>query len=139
MANILIIEDQLYVLKLLSKELMGEGYEVAHVGDSRRISKTLKDSPPDLILLDLYLDGIESDSICRKIKRKNPSVPVITVTAYDSLADGPGRAMGGSHPIKIFSDFDELKQRIADLLTPSHLLHKTAMPVTIPSSESVEA
>ena len=116
MPNILIVDDQRYVRELLSEELTDEGYRVSCAGDAESIWTCLKDSPPDLVLLDLYLNGFEGLEILEDIKREVPNLPVIIVTAYDSYADDPRLALAAGYVVKSFISFGELKQKIADVI-----------------------
>jgi two-component system nitrogen regulation response regulator NtrX len=66
MANILIVDDQPCVRELLSEELISEGYRVAVAGDVQSARRQLRSSQPDLVILDLYLDGPEGkELLCR--------------------------------------------------------------------------
>ena len=116
MANILIVDDQPYVRELLSEVLAREGYRVASVGDIQSIWGRLRDSPPDLVLLDLYLDGSKGWDVLRDIKSMDPDLPVLIVTAYDSYDNDPRLSQADGYIIKSFSVFDELKEKIAEVL-----------------------
>ncbi|MBW2170851.1 MAG: response regulator, partial [Deltaproteobacteria bacterium] len=59
MASILIIDDQSGVRQLISEELILEGHQVRSLGDTKSAREHLQRSRPDLVLLDLYLDGPE--------------------------------------------------------------------------------
>jgi CheY-like chemotaxis protein len=50
------------------------------------------------------------------MKKKDPNLPVIIVTAYDSFAKDPGLAWADGYVIKNFDVLDELKQKIAEIL-----------------------
>lgn len=115
MANILIVDDQPCVRELLSEELMSEGYGVATAGDAESISGHLRFAQPDLVLLDLYLDGPEGVGVLRDIKREDPDLPVIIFTAYDSYRDDLRLSQADGYVIKSF-DLNELKEKIADVL-----------------------
>ena len=116
MASILIVDDQSYVRELLSEELAHEGYRVASVGDTESIWRYLRDSPPDVVLLDLYLNGFEGWEVLNGIKRKDPNLPVLIVTAYDSFADDPRLSQAAGYVVKSFASFAELKEKIAGIL-----------------------
>jgi len=95
MVSILIVDDQPYIQELFSQELMGEGYKVLSTGDAESAKVCLENSKPDLVLLDLFLNGFEGWNVLHEIKRKDPHLPVLIVTAYDTYADdraGHGRA-----------------------------------------------
>ena len=116
MANILIVDDQPYVRELLSEELAHEGYRIESVGDAQSIWGHLKDFRPDVVLLDLYLDGFEGWDVLCDIKRKKPKLPVLILTAYDSFEEDPRLSQADGYVIKSFVVFDKLKQKITEIL-----------------------
>jgi len=115
MARILIVDDQPCVRELLSEELISEGYRVATAGDVESVRGHLRFSQPDLVLLDLYLDGPDGIGVLHDIKGQNPNLPVIIFTAYDSYVDDPRLSQADGYVIKSI-DLDELKGKIADVL-----------------------
>lgn len=115
MANILIVDDQACVRELLSEELLSEGYGVESVGDAESVRGYLRFSRPDLVLLDLYLDGCDGIGVLADIKRQHPQLPVIVHTAYDSFMDDPRLSQADGYVIKSVV-LDELKRKIADVL-----------------------
>lgn len=117
MTKILIVDDQQCIRDLLSEELLCEGYRVASVGDAESVIGHLRFSRPDLVLLDLYLDGPDGWEVLNDIKRQDPHLPVIIVTAYDSFTDDPRLSQAEGYVIKS-ACFDELKQKIVDVLGP---------------------
>jgi len=131
MAKILIVDDQACVRELLSEELISDGYRVATAGDAESISGHMRFSEPDLVLLDLYLDGAEGFRILRDIKGQNPDLPVIIFTAYDSYWEDPRLSQADGYVIKSI-DLGELKGKIADVLSrkpaPQELEVKTHFP-----------
>ena len=116
MTHILLIDDQPYVGKFLSEELDHEGCRVTSVGDAESAKRYLKDSRPDLVLLDLYLDGFEGWEVLRNIKTIDQSLPVFIWSAYDSFREDPRLSQADGYVIKSFGCLDELKERIADIL-----------------------
>jgi DNA-binding NtrC family response regulator len=116
MSNILIVDDQPYVRELLSEILTHEGYQVASVGDVQSMWRHLRDSPPDLVLLDLYLNGSKGWDVLRDIKSIDPNLPVLIVTGYDSYVNDPRLSQAAGYIIKSISAFDELKEKIAEVL-----------------------
>jgi len=115
MANILIIDDQLWVREFLVKELTCEGYQVAAICDGKSILEQLTVSIPDLVLLDLYLDGTDGFGILSDIKRREPRLPIIIFTGYDTYVDDPRLSQADGYVIKSFR-LDELKQKVDDVL-----------------------
>ena len=115
MPGILIVDDQPCVRALLSEELVLEGYRVEGLGDAESVRTRLRFMRPDLVLLDLYLDGADGWELLRDIKRQHPQLPVLIVTAYDSFVDDPRLSQADGYFVKSL-DFMDLKQKIADLL-----------------------
>lgn len=124
MAKILIVDDQICIRDLLSEELISEGYRVATAGDAESISGHLRFSRPDLIVLDLYLDGPDGIGVLRDIKRQSPDLPVIIFTAYDSYMDDPRLSQADGYVIKSIC-LDEIKGKIADVLSTRQVLPAT--------------
>jgi DNA-binding NtrC family response regulator len=58
MASILIVDDRAYVREILSEELAFEGYHIASVDDAESMWGHLRHSQPDLVILDLCLQGL---------------------------------------------------------------------------------
>jgi len=116
MASILIVDDQSYIQELFSQELMDEGYKVLSTGDAESAKVYVENSKPDLVLLDLCLNGFEGWDVLHDIKSKYPHLPVIIVTAYDTYVDDPRVSQAAGYVVKSFFHFDELKQKIADVL-----------------------
>ena len=115
MPSLLIVDDQPCVRALLSEELVHEGYRVEGLGDAESVRTRLRFMRPDLVLLDLYLDGSDGWELLRDIKRQDPELPVLIVTAYDSFVDDPRLSQADGYFVKSLN-FMDLKQKIADLL-----------------------
>ena len=115
MAKILIIDDQPYVRELLSEELTDEGHRVTSAGDAKSALKRLKASSPDLVVLDLYLEGANGFGVLHRIKKQHPGLPVVIFTAYDSYVDDPRLSQADGYAIKS-PDLRPLKEKIANLL-----------------------
>lgn len=115
MANILIADDQYCVQELLREELTEEGYMVQTASDAESVRTQIRSSRPDLLVLDLYLDGPDGFELLRYVKREHPDLPVIIYTAYDTYVDDPRLSQADAYVVKSF-DFMQLKQWIADVL-----------------------
>ena len=115
MPNVLIVDDQKCIRELVAEELIREGYQVAGIGNAESINGHLKASRPDLVLLDLYLDGPDGWNVLGDIKRQDPNLSVIIFTAYDSFLDDPRLSQADDYVIKSVC-LDELKQKVADAL-----------------------
>ena len=116
MASILIVDDQPYLRELFAQELVDEGYSVVSAADIESAKRSLEDGNPDLVLLDLYLNGFEGWNLLDEIKNKEPHLPVLIVTAYDSYMHDPRASQAEGYVIKSFTHLEDLKRKIVDLL-----------------------
>ena len=119
MPFVLIVDDQPFLRELFSEELLNEGYHVESVGEASSIWGYLKGSRPDLVLLDLYLDGVRGWEIVRDIKEKDPNLPVVILTPCDSFAEDPRLSEAEAYVVKSFRALDGLKDKIAESLEKS--------------------
>ena len=86
MKKILIIEDDISIAEIQRDFLEIEGFEVTIITDGLAGCQAAKDSPYDLILLDLMLPGMNGIDICRNI-RGVVDIPIIMVTAKGEETD----------------------------------------------------
>ena len=124
MANILVVDDQPCVRELLSEELAQEGHRVSSVSDAKLIWQHLTDPRPDLVLLDIYLDGCTRWDLLRDVKNRDPDLPVLIFTAHDSVAEDPRLSQADGYVIKSFAALDTLKQKVAEILKWKKASHK---------------
>lgn len=85
-ANILIIEDEEKIARMVELELVHEGYVVSKATDGLSGLKAAEDGDFDLILLDIMLPGMSGVEVLRRLRRSK-SVPVIMLTARDEVVD----------------------------------------------------
>jgi two-component system response regulator MprA len=115
-AQILIIEDDEAIIKFLRRGLAYEGYQVNAATDGQTGLALARDNPPDLVVLDLMLPGIDGLEVCRRL-RAGGSLPILILTAKESVTDRiQGLDMGADdYMVKPFN-LDELLARIRALL-----------------------
>jgi two-component system phosphate regulon response regulator PhoB len=87
--NILIVEDEEDILELVSYNLSREGYQATGASSGEEALRLAKLAPPDLVLLDLMLPGIDGLEVCRQLKNneRTKSVPVVMLTAKGEESD----------------------------------------------------
>lgn len=115
MANILLVDDQPYMGEFLAEELAEVGHHLKWVGDNDELLIQLEEATPDLILLDLYINGFEGWTLLAQIKRRKEHIPVIILTAYDSFSKDPRLSQADGYVIKDFFT-DKLKSKIGEVL-----------------------
>jgi DNA-binding response OmpR family regulator len=81
--RVLLVEDDHDIAEPLTRALGREGYEVSSAGDGRVALKTILDAPPDLIILDIGLPGMDGLDVCRNVRVVRPLVPILMLTARD--------------------------------------------------------
>jgi two-component system cell cycle response regulator len=89
MARILIIEDNVHNLELMSYLLTAHGFEIETAIDGERALRSLRDGTFDLIICDVHLPKIDGLQVVSVIKSSSASaaVPVIAVTALAMVGD----------------------------------------------------
>jgi len=85
-STILVVDDEIEYLNLLKSILEDEGYKnVLTIDNPHKVLRTLQENKVDLILLDVYMPGLNGLDVLENISRQNPQIPVIMVTAVDEL------------------------------------------------------
>jgi len=85
--TILVIEDDPSILLGLKKNLEFEGYTVLVAQDGEQGLEMAFDSKPDLILLDIMLPQVNGFEICRSVRKHEPAVPILMLSAKDQEID----------------------------------------------------
>lgn len=87
--TILVVEDDEDIRELVSYNLLKEGYQVAGVASGEEALAAVESKPPDLILLDLMLPGLDGLRVCHKLKTDpmTESLPIIMLTAKGEESD----------------------------------------------------
>lgn len=91
--KILVVEDERQLLKLVTVHLEKEGYEVLPAIDGEEALKTISQTPPDLVVLDIILPGIGGYEVCSKL-RAQESTRTIPIIMFTSRGGDLDRAMG---------------------------------------------
>ena len=88
MASILLVDDDPAQLTILQRILKREGYTVEGVGDSKAALERLDKQMFDLVISDMWMSSrFEGRDLLREIKRTDPDLPVLIMTAYAELND----------------------------------------------------
>ena len=85
--RILIVEDEKNIVDILSFNLGREGYDTLEAYDGETGLKLALEENPDLILLDLMLPKMDGFDVCRAVREKNRSTPIIMLTAREEESD----------------------------------------------------
>lgn len=123
MTKILIVEDEPKMVAGLRDNFEFEGYEVLTAHDGvEGLDRALATSP-DLIILDVMMPKMSGLDVCRKLKLKRPSIPIIMLTARGQEVDKVvGLELGADDYVTKPFSIRELLARVKAVLRRSHTL-----------------
>ncbi len=120
--RVLVVEDEPSIAGFVRRGLIFEGYAVELAEDGRTALIVLRDRPPDLLVLDVMVPGIDGFELSRRIRaaeadENRPPLPILMLTARDGVPDRIAGLDAGAddYLVKPF-DFDELLARLRALL-----------------------
>ncbi len=115
--RILLVDDDPKVLSLMRRGLAYAGYAVDLAADGEKALSIARDSPPDLVVLDVMLPGLDGIEVCRRLRAGDPDLPILMLTARGRVPDRVAGLDAGAddYLVKPFA-FDELLARIRALL-----------------------
>lgn len=96
MARILIVEDEERIASFVAKGLRAEGHNVVTVGDGRAGLDHALSGAFDLVILDIGLPGLSGFEVLHQLRGQGGTVPVIVLTARDSVTDTVSALEGGA-------------------------------------------
>ena len=112
MLKILLVDDDPNIRQLVNLYLQKEGFEVMMADRGDEALKMFKASPPNLMLLDIMLPGMDGWQVCREV-RKISNIPIIMLTAKDETFDNVlGLELGADDYVVKPFDMKELVARI---------------------------
>lgn len=119
-ANLLLVDDDPSLLKLLGMRLSSEGFKVTTAESGPEALKILQKEKLDLVISDLRMDEMDGMALFDEIQKAHPNMPVIILTAHGSIPDAVAATQRG-----VFSfltkpvDKDALYKAIDDALALS--------------------
>lgn len=114
--RILVIEDEPKISSLIKRGLIYEGHEVSVADNGEQGLELARESPPDLVILDVMLPGIDGFEVCRRLRTAG-DVSILMLTARDNVNDKVRGLDAGAddYLTKPFA-FNELNARVRALL-----------------------
>lgn len=125
--DILIVDDTLPNLRLLSTMLTENGYEVRGVPNGTMALTAVRSAPPDLILLDINMPKLDGYEVCRQLKAdpETRDIPIIFISALDEVIDKvKAFSVGGVDYVTKPFQVAEILVRIENHLTIQRLQHQ---------------
>jgi two-component system response regulator ResD len=120
MPRVLVVDDDPDVAQVVLAYLRRDGFEAAHADDGLKALESARRVPPDLVILDLMLPGLDGLEICRRLRSDVPNLPVVMLTARGEELDRiAGLEVGADdYVVKPFSP-RELVLRVTSVLRRS--------------------
>ena len=115
-SKILVVDDDGHIASSLRRALAYEGYEVQTAGDGVEGLARAQETPPDLVILDVMMPGLDGIEVCRRL-RAGSEVAILMLTARDGTSDRVRGLDGGAddYLAKPFA-YEELMARVRALL-----------------------
>ncbi|GAB6886539.1 sigma 54-interacting transcriptional regulator [Desulfothermus okinawensis JCM 13304] len=116
-SNILVVDDDLNHLKTLKTIIKSWGYEVETAKDGQEAVEMVRQRPFSLILMDVRMSKMSGIDALKEIKKYNPAIPIIIMTAYSSVESAVEALKAGAYDYLTKPlDFELLKITIAKAL-----------------------
>jgi two-component system response regulator MprA len=114
---ILVVDDDAPIRRMLSRTLAAEGYEVEASPDGGDALAAVERSTPDLVVLDVAMQGLDGLSVARRLRDKGLGLPILMLTARDAVPDRVAGLDAGAddYLVKPFAA-EELIARVRALL-----------------------
>jgi CheY-like chemotaxis protein len=126
--RILVVDDIPDNYFLLQTVLEEEGYQVEVAENGRCALDKIESHPPDLVLLDVMMPGMNGFEVTRRIRQNSqlPFIPILLVTGYTDVTSAEGFEVGADAFIHKPIDFDDLLSRIRTILPPKDKIEPLA-------------
>ncbi len=111
--RILIVDDEKNIVTSLKEILTEEGFEVSVAGDGLGALEMIQADPPDLVLLDIWLPGMDGIEVLKTVKTYHPEIEVLIMSGHGTIDTAVKATKLGAHDFieKPFS-LDQLTQSI---------------------------
>ncbi|WP_272826065.1 response regulator [Paenibacillus thiaminolyticus] len=129
--KVLIVDDQNGIRVLLMEVFSSEGYSTYQASNGKIALNIVREESPDIVLLDMKIPGMDGLEILKQIKKMEPQMKVIMMTAYGELdmikeATDLGAIMHFTKPF----DIDEMRVAVNMTLQQDHSAENPANMTT---------
>lgn len=116
-SKILYVEDEPFISQIVSEGLVSSGFVVKTVADGNLVMDAVREFIPDICVMDIMLPSIDGYALTAAIRKINPHIPIIFVSAKSLTEDVVrGFKTGGNDYLRKPFSMDELLVRIESLL-----------------------
>jgi two-component system, OmpR family, response regulator len=120
--HVLVVDDEPVLAELVSMALRYEGWEITTAGDGATAIAAARETPPDVVVLDVMLPDMSGLQVLHKLREQIPGLPLLLLTAKDSVEDRiAGLTAGGDDYVTKPFSLEELVARLRGLIRRSML------------------
>jgi DNA-binding response OmpR family regulator len=113
--SILVVDDEEHIRRLYEKEFSDEGYQVKTAKDAEEGIKIAQESPVNLVVLDIKMEGKNGLETLSDFRRINKDLPIILNSAYSTYKSDFQSWLADAYVVKS-SNLEELKKTIRELV-----------------------
>ncbi|MBW3085115.1 putative transcriptional regulatory protein TcrX [Austwickia sp. TVS 96-490-7B] len=122
--RVLVVDDEANITELLRMALRYEGWDVQTAATGVAAVRAAKEFAPDAVILDMMLPDFDGMEVLRRIRIKDPNVPVLFLTAKDAVEDRvAGLTAGGDDYVTKPFSLEEVVARLRALLRRTAVTH----------------
>jgi two-component system OmpR family response regulator len=130
--RVLVVDDEVNLAELISMALRYEGWQVTTAHTGAAAVHTAKETAPDAVVLDMMLPDIDGLEVLRRMRSSLPDVPVVFLTARDSVEDRiAGLTAGGDDYVTKPFSLEELVARLRGLMRRSGALRAASSAMLV--------
>lgn len=119
-ARLVVVDDEPTIRELLTTSLRFAGFEVYAAADGASALQLVRDTDPDLVVLDVMLPDMDGFTVTRRMRERDQHVPVVFLTARDDTTDKvQGLTVGGDDYVTKPFSLEEVVARIRAVLRRS--------------------
>ena len=128
--RVLVVDDEVNIAELITMALRYEGFEVRSSQSGTEAVQTARTFEPDAIVLDIMLPDIDGLEVMRRVRREDPEVPVVFLTARDAVEDRiAGLTAGGDDYVTKPFSLEEVVARLRALMRRAGARRTETRPV----------
>ena len=124
MSKILILDDDQDLLSIVGTLLRKKGFDVWTFVNWQKAWDDIKRNKPNLILLDVFLKGMDGMDICKKLKSSTltRNIPIIMFSSYPTIAETAIAEFGADEFIAKPFEVNEMVRKIKRVLSAKHII-----------------
>ena len=94
---VLIVDDEISIIESLEGILSDDGFEVIHAFNGYEALKKIESHSPDIVLLDIWMPGMDGIETLKEIKKSSPHLPVVMITGHGTIESAVEATKSGAY------------------------------------------